>query len=306
MTFNLSEQFAQRAAEQPEHPLILGPGDDTCITYRSFSKNIRDYSEKLHNVGIQPGMNIGLHCPNGSAYIAYTYALWACGACVTPIPVELADQEKQHLFQYIALDGVITAKHLTAALEAVAIDRPKSISDQACYMPVRIFREPPQELAALNPAFIRFTSGTTGTAKGVVLSHETIRDRIMAANRGLCIGTQDRILWLLSMAYHFAVSICAYLSFGATIIFPKNAFGISMLQAAVRHQATLIYGAPTHYELMTHGTSGQELPPLRLAVVTTSHLRQEVADTFFQRFGIALNETYGLIELGLPAVNLEH
>jgi long-subunit acyl-CoA synthetase (AMP-forming) len=46
-------------------------------------------------------------------------------------------------------------------------------------------REPPPTLAKLNPAFIRFTSGTTGDAKGVVLSHETIFERIQAANQGL-------------------------------------------------------------------------------------------------------------------------
>jgi long-chain acyl-CoA synthetase len=87
-------------------------------------------------------------------------------------------------------------------------------------------------LTALNPAYIRFTSGTTGTAKGVILSHQTIFERIQAANTCLIIGPQDRIVWLLSMAYHFAVSIVAYLTFGASIILSRNPVtspGISLL-----------------------------------------------------------------------------
>ena len=39
-----------------------------------------------------------------------------------------------------------------------------------------------EELEKLNPAFIRFSSGTTGDSKGVVLSHETIRARTESAN----------------------------------------------------------------------------------------------------------------------------
>jgi long-chain acyl-CoA synthetase len=56
---------------------------------------------------------------------------------------------------------------------------------------------------------------------------------------------------------------------------------------------------------MTHDRSGQALPPLRLAIVTTARLPPPLADTFYQRFGLALNETYGIIEVGLPAINLE-
>ncbi len=306
MPVNLSELFYQRAAIQPDNPVILGPHEDNCITYGAFQRDIRQLAERLQVLGIQAGMNIGLHYPSGQAYIAFTYALWACGACVTPIPVELADDEKLQLFHHIAIDGLISAERLITALEPVIVDhRPVALPDQALYVSVKALREPPPALAALNPAFIRFSSGTTSDAKGVVLSHETIYERIQAANQGLDISPADRIVWLLSMAYHFAVSIVAYLTFGATIILCKNAFGVTILQTAAHHRATLIYGAPTHYELMTHDRSGQSLPPLRLAIVTTTRVRPEVAEAFYQRFGQALNETYGIIEVGLPAINLE-
>ena len=140
----------------------------------------------------------------------------------------------------------------------------------------------------------------------MTLSHESIFERIQAANQGLRIGPGDRVVWLLSMAYHFAVSIVAYLAFGATIVLCKNSFGSTILQESNRHRATLVYAAPAHYELMTHDQSGQALPPsLRLAIVTTAYLRPEIAKAFHQRFGLALNETYGIIEVGLPAVNFD-
>ncbi len=305
MSFNLVQLFNQCAADQPDHPLILGPADTDVVSYGAFREHIRQLAAALDASGISAGMNIGLHYPNGPIYIAYTYAIWSCGACVTPIPVELADQEKQHLLHHIVMDAVISAEHLVNALESVVTAQPQSLPEQACFLIVKSFGEPPPDLSALNPAFIRFTSGTTNDAKGVVLSHETIFERIQAANQGLRISPGDRIVWLLSMAYHFAVSIVAYLSFGATIIIPKNSFGISILEAVNRHNATLIYGAPTHYALMTNDRTSSLPPSLRLAIVTTTRLSSEAADAFYQRFGIALNETYGIIEIGLPAINLE-
>lgn len=305
MSTNLAERFYQRATLQPEHPLILGAQEDACITYGAFQHEVQQLAAQLQQAGLNQGMNIGLHVPNGQAYIAFTYAIWASGACVTPIPIELADEEKQQIFQHIAIDAVISEVKRSALLSPFVNAEATHLNSHISFFPIKTLCKPPVGLAELNPAFIRFTSGTTGDAKGVVLSHETIFERIQTANQGLHISPQDRIVWLLSMAYHFAVSIVAYLTFGATIILPKNAFGISILQAAQQHQATLIYGAPTHYELMTHDRSGQTLPPLRLAIVTTARLPAELADTFYQRFGIALNETYGIIEVGLPAINLE-
>lgn len=304
MTLNLAEVFFQQAALRPKHPAILGPHEDASISYGALRKEIETLAEQLLAAGIHAGMNIGLHYPGGQAYIAFTYALWACGACVTPIPMELATEEKQLIFQHIAIDAVIstTGCQLFAAFapgEAIPL------TEQACLLNLNALRTAPIELAGLNPAFIRFTSGTTGEAKGVILSHETIFARIQAANQGLEIDANDRIVWLLSMAYHFAVSIVAYLSFGATIVLCKNSFGSTILQAANRHQATLIYAAPTHYELMSHDRSDQTLSNIRLAIVTTAYLRPDIAEAFYRRFGIAPNETYGIIEVGLPAVNLD-
>jgi long-chain acyl-CoA synthetase len=64
-----------------------------------------------------------------------------------------------------------------------------------------------------------------------VLSHETIHDRIHAENEVLKIGSQDRVLWLLLMDYHFAVSIVSYLTFGATIVLLANHFAAAVLDA---------------------------------------------------------------------------
>ena len=307
MQLNLAECFFRRAEQQPDHALILGQDPGQTTRYCEFRLEVLQLARQLAETGVGRGDNIGLHHRSGRDYIAFIYAVWACGACVTPLPLELTAPEKREIFQHIHIDAVISGAEIFEPLAAALICPAVSLTPRAVFARTRVVPAAPPQLAAVNPAFIRFTSGTTGDAKGVVLSHESIHARIHAANRALHINSEDRIVWLLSMDYHFAVSIVAYLTFGASIILPKNSFGVTLLAAASRHKSTIIYGAPIHYSLMTQDDTGAALPAeLRLAIVTTTALSSAAAEDFHARFGRVLNETYGIIELGLPAINVSN
>ncbi|RYD61207.1 MAG: hypothetical protein EOP83_17585, partial [Verrucomicrobiaceae bacterium] len=164
---------------------------------------------------------------------------------------------------------------------------------------------PEDGFQALNPAFIRFSSGTTGTSKGIVLSHETLFARITAANEGLQIGPADRVLWMLPMAHHFAVSIVLYLHFGATTVLEHSAMREDILATAKKHAATVIYGSPFHFAMLSGDKSDFMWPSLRLAVATAAALPEATAKAFKQRFGKPLHQGLGIIEVGLSVLNLE-
>lgn len=300
---NLLDIFLQTAARQPDHPLITTARE--AYTYQDFQCQIEGLVAQLKAQGVLAGSCIGLHYPNSAEYISLTYAIWGCGACVAPIPVELSPQEKQQIFAHICIDAVISKADIAADLGAIQASAAQPLATETVLIQAKQFCAPPPGFAAVNAAFVRFSSGTTGAAKGVVLSHETIYERIQAANGALAIGPEDRIVWLLSMAYHFAVSIVAYLSFGATILLCPNSFGATIIRLAAKHKATILYGAPTHYALMTQDKSTQMLPDLRLAIVTTTALPPDIATAFYERFHKPLNETYGIIEVGLPCINFE-
>ena len=161
-----------------------------------------------------------------------------------------------------------------------------------------------EKLASLNPAFIRFSSGTTGTSKGVVISHETLLARVTAANRGLRIGPEDRIVWILPMAHHFAVSIMLYLLHGATTVIVNSHLGEDILSAGIQHGGTVLYGAPFHHALLAAEPSGRPWPTLRLAVSVAATLPLPTAQAFDARYGVPLSQGLGVIEVGLPLLNL--
>jgi long-chain acyl-CoA synthetase len=304
MKLNLADAFFKKATEQPDHPLILGQDQADQVSYADFREIVEELAASLKQAGVREGQNIGLLYPSGRDYIAFVYAAWACRACLTPLPSELTASEKQQILDFVHLDAVIVGNRFLSQLEERLNPERIVLTPGAIYAKVESTCTAPPQLESVNAAFIRFTSGTTGNAKGVVLSHESIDERINAANEVLRISKDDRILWLLSMDYHFTVSIVAYLTFGASVILPKNNFGITQLAAATNHKATFIYGSPTHYTLMIQDGTGAGLPvELRHAIVTTTALRTEIAHAFQERFGRVLNETYGIIELGLPAIN---
>lgn len=301
---NLFRRFCIAAELRPDHAAIIDRSSGATTSYRELHSLIEDAAARLREAGVRPGMCIGLHYPSGFDYIVWAYATWACEAVVVPIAVELVPDEKSALSTSIQLSGIISMPGGEKYFDKVRAGGDQDLGGSARFVPVQSDTSHPEGLEGLNPAFIRFTSGTTSTSKGVVLSHETVFDRIMAANAGLAIGPDDRVIWLLSMSYHFTVSIVAYLQFGATVILCSDHFGKTIVGTAAAHEATIIYGSPVHYHFMAHDATGTALPHLRLAISTASSLREETADAFLARFGIPLNQAYGIIEIGLPCINL--
>ena len=305
MALNLDTVFRETADRQPEQPVVVGGPQGDRLTYRQLSQRIDQIAKRLAECGLRAGDTVGLHCPSGLDYILFNYAVWRAGGCVVPIPVELAEDEKREIGRRIALRFVISPRATLPVFGYPATAEPIELDSQTVIAPTGSKLGHPAGFDGVNAAFIRFTSGTTGASKGVVLSHETIAARIAAANEVLAIGPADRVVWLLSMSYHFAVSIVAYLSYGATIVLPRNNFAASVLEAIHQQTGTLVYGSPLHYAWMAESEAAGALASVRLALSTTTALNVDTATLFQQRFGVPLTQALGIIEVGLPAINVD-
>jgi len=247
---------------------------------------IRDAAQHL---GRHP--RIGLHCPNGLDYIILAMGILLADACLVPLAEELTGEEREEIIRITALDFTLDGR---PAGNGHALNRIEPAEPAF----------PESSFQALNPAFIRFSSGTTGTSKGIVLSHETLLERITAANEGLKIGPKDRVLWMLPLAHHFAVSIVLYLYAGAVTVLEPSPAREDILAAAEAHEATVMYGAPFHYSMLGADPGSFRWPSLRLAVSTASALPETTASVFKKRFEQPLVQGLGIIEVGLSVINL--
>jgi acyl-coenzyme A synthetase/AMP-(fatty) acid ligase len=153
---------------------------------------------------------------------------------------------------------------------------------------------------------LRFTSGTTGAAKGVILTHQGVLERTRAANQGLGLTNQDRVLWVLPMSYHFFATILLYLEVGSTIVVGPDYLAGSILDAAWQHEASFLYITPMHVRMLTAENSGRALPPtLKRVMSVSSRLHPQSARDFCARYGVPVAQGYGIIEVGLPLMNLQ-
>jgi long-chain acyl-CoA synthetase len=288
---NLTELLDRTTIRWPQKPALVE--GEIILSYAGLVQKISELASQLQALQVKPGCRIGLHQPNSINYIALTFALWRLKAVVVPIPMEYTEME---------LSDIIA----TMQLEAIVGEKPRGQSlplQSNCFF-TRLTPAVPPDNHGLNIAFIRFTSGTTSACKGVVLSHETILDRLITANKVLCIGPNDTVMWCLPMSHHFLVTIVLYLSEGATIVLGRHVFlAQPFLDATNRWHGTVLYAAPFHYALLSRDGSGAGLASVRLAVSTTCPLPQDVAVNFQTRFGLSLTQALGVIELGLVCVN---
>jgi long-chain acyl-CoA synthetase len=307
---NAVDLLLPHAAQRNRIALVAG---ERIVSYAELVELIDDVSRALLGSGLLRSADgaprIGLACPNGIEYVVLALGVLRAGGCLVPIASELSSRERSALLHSIALDAVIVGPGF-AWSDAPSSSRAATLDVRGIAADLLSTRDDATPgfdsgaLAALHPAFVRFSSGTTGSSKGVVLSHATLQARIAAANRALGIGPQDRILWMLPMSHHFAVSVLLYLAHGASTVLIGSHLAADVLAAAWRYRGTVLYASPFHYGLLASEPSGARWPELRLALSTTAPLPLETARGFASRYGAPLAQALGIIEVGLPTVNL--
>lgn len=268
------------------------------ITYAQLFEEVGKTGAKLKRLGITRSHRVALLCDDSIDYIILSLAVLSLYAVIVPVPLGSAKDEIDILLKNIKVNflifepGSYPQKNAQLISEKLLITKLKAAGRVAA------------DFSKINPAFIRFSSGTTGINKGVVLSHKTIIQRTAAANNGLNIQPGEQIIWVLSMSFHFVVTILLFLRRGATIILCSRNFPQSLLQNLNRHQATFIYASPLHYHLLASlNVPRKLLGRVRLAISTAIKLPAEIAEKFSRKFGFQLAESYGIIEMGLPFTN---
>ncbi|MEE3331000.1 MAG: class I adenylate-forming enzyme family protein [Myxococcota bacterium] len=291
---NVLDDIRDFAREQPRQPAVIsgsrGEAPDEIVDYETLVARFDQRAQWLREAGVERGQRCGLVARQGCGFIEAALAILATDACFVHIP-DGTDGA--------ALDQAARESSLHHLLEEDSGFELQSFSGVA---PVdgqedRAFR-------ALRPAYLRFTSGTTSERKGVIVGHDAVAARLANANQTLKIDPEDRVMWLLPMAHHFLVSILLYLRNGATVLLPPSNFAADVLDFANRHSATVFYASPYHYGLLAKDESELGLGAARLAISTADGLREEDAERFKLRFGKPLVQALGIIEVGLPVINV--
>ena len=274
------------------------------LSYGQLARETQRVAALLKTEGVERGQRIGLLAPNDLAYVPAAFGLLAAGACMVPLASNLTPAETAEIVRDVQLNGCLAwpkADVLPGASGAVVQG---GECDNFTFRWLDRDAEAPAEFDSLNPAFIRFTSGTTARSKGVVLSHEATAARVEAADRVLAFSEEDRILWVLPLAYHFAVTIVAYVRAGTHILMCPDTLPRAMVDAVQRLKPSVLYAAPLHFERMANLGPSEPLTSIRVILSTAAPISPAVMDRFESVYGVPIGQAYGIIEAGLPCINL--
>ncbi len=271
------------------------------IKYGDLFLQVENHKKILSEIGFGSHDRVGLFCEDSIEYVIMALAILDTGAVVVPISPSLSSHELESLYSRIKVKYIVSEKNLGNHL----IVSQKLLDKLNVYQVDKTIEYSESYMAVEGPAFIRFSSGTTGASKGVLLTHQAIIDRTHAADARLNISSDDIIGWFLSMSFHFVVTILLFLRKGAHIMLSQDNFPTGMIDSFKETQPTFLYASPFHYNLLaTHSSIPKSsLSKVRMAVVTAVSLNKDTDIKFYEKFGFHLSQAYGIIEVGLPFIN---
>ncbi|SDK53179.1 long-chain acyl-CoA synthetase [Nonomuraea jiangxiensis] len=248
--------------------------------------------------GIRPGDRVIVMMANAPE-VSLTYqALWAAGAVVTPVVFLVGPEELRHILTDSGAAAVVTSPESADTVRASAVELPTFVGT------AELERSPEHGPVAREPgdlAALMYTGGTTGRAKGVMLSHRGLWQVGRAAyelshqegkNRGL-------VPVPLSHAYGLIISVA-----GMHATEPQQAVlmrwfepGSFLELAAAQH---VQYGTvvPTMLQLLlAEPLEEHPLPDLAHLICGAAPLGRETLEEFERRMpGVQILEGYGLTE----------
>lgn len=273
------------------------------VSYPELFKDIRCIAKQLEAGGIKKGTYVAICLRGGIDYIVISLAVLLCGGVLVPIIETAGDEEIRDVLRTVGAEILISSRGLLGLHQIVFNSGIFPESVLVCRSEQIVIRDP--RIQVIDAAFVRFSSGTTGASKGVVLSHNAIQERTDAADKALCMSRNDRVIWVLNMSFHFVVTILLFLRRGSAIVICENDFPRSFISTIAEGMPTFLYASPFHYSLLakTEGLSRDIFLNIRLAISTAMSLTVEVAENFYAKSGVYPSQAYGIIEVGLPCVN---
>ncbi|MBK7305650.1 MAG: acyl--CoA ligase [Chitinophagaceae bacterium] len=288
------------ALQWPDHAAVYD--EHGSMSFQELFTEAEELRKQLIGIGIKEGMGIGVMAANGRHFIMGIFAAVGTGAAVMPMSPQLKKAEIDDILQDAKLHAIIDDRTASQPLDTVDTVIPMKngsfrfgftgVNESVAFAPF-----------VDQPAFIRFTSGTTGKSKGVIVSHQSVLDRIEGANKGLELGPGDTVIWVLPMAYHFMVSIILYVKFGAAIAVARDFLAKNIIEITNQHKGTLLYASPVQIRLLANDTGTAQMPSLKKVISTSAAIALDVCKAFKQRFKLDVSQAYGIIEIGLPILN---
>lgn len=203
--------------------------------------------------------------------------------------LETADALKQAGLKLIYLEDLKTQITL----------RDKLVGWVASYFPRRYYKFIRGNVTPKDPAVVLFTSGSEGTPKGVVLTHENIQANRLQLLSVLDLNVKDRMFNAMPIFHSFGLTggmLLPLLSGVPVFFYPSPLHYRVVPEMIYSRNATIIFGTDTFFNGYAKMAHPYDFYSVRLAVVGAEKLKEETIRKYYDQFGLRILEGYGATE----------
>jgi acyl-coenzyme A synthetase/AMP-(fatty) acid ligase len=289
-------------------------------TYAELAARTSRFAQLLRNLGVGAGERVLIRLPNSLDYPTAFLGAMKRGAVSVPTSTLLTPEEVLYLAQDSQARAIVIDKpawaafgpRLTASatLEFVLLtgDGPVApapgleVLDLDASLASTESREPPHPTRPDDPAYLVYTSGTTGYPKGVLHGHRSLLGRQPASEYWFDFSVAgDRILHSgkFNWTYVLGSAMMDPLYRGQTVIaYEGRNDATTWPKLIAQHAATIFIGVPTVYRQIIQKTAlaARDVPTLRHCMSAGEHLSDEVLGQWRNRFGTDIYEAVGMSE----------
>lgn len=303
----ISEWISFWSRYTPARPALLG--DFGTVTWAEFGHRTASIGAGLRQSGVTHGDRVGALVRNVPEYLELVFACARIGAIFVPLNTRLTGAELGQISQHAGVSTLLTDSSFIDMLD----------SFEGIVAPERIYfaGEPPDggrpfaDLASSercddagdvsndDPMYICYTSGTTGAAKGAVLTHGNIE---ASAQSVLCcdgLSYRDRAAIPVPLSFTGAgISVAmSTLYVGGSIQLEQSLNPTRMLDLIVHHGVTMLGLVPLVYQQMANEPdfAQRDLSGLNVAKVGGAPVPRPLLETYQAR-DVALVGAYGITE----------
>ena len=325
--FNIANECAkQHAIGNNSDKIAFIVEDDTLGTKNLSYKDLDIQSGKivslLNQLKIESSDRVLIRLPNSTDYPESFFGCLKHGAIAVPTSTLLAASEVAYLAKDSGAKILIAAKsmwselqsildestELTAILLAGDGEMPSTQNDsniQILDLTELIKNiEPTEEIVkskANDPAYLVYTSGTTGFPKGVLHAHRSLIGRLPASQYWFDFKDGDRIMHSgkFNWTYVLGSALMDPLFHGHTVIVHEGKNDASTWPKLIKkHDCSIFIGVPTIYRQIIQKTdfNAEDVPSLRHCMSAGEHLSDEMLAAWRERFGQDVFEAIGMSE----------